>query len=33
VNRQPQSALDWLRTGGDIQCVIHIVEAAHWVGS
>ena len=30
MNHQPQSPLDWLRKGGDVQSVLAIVEAANW---
>jgi hypothetical protein len=31
MNHQPQSPLEWLRKGGDVQSVLAIVEAANWV--
>lgn len=30
VNHEPQSPLEWLRMGGDVQSVLAIVEAANW---
>ena len=30
VNHEPQSPLEWLRKGGDVQSVLAIVEPANW---
>lgn len=30
INHEPQSPLEWLRRGGDVQSVLAIVEAANW---
>jgi hypothetical protein len=30
MNHEPQSPLEWLRKGGDVQSVLALVEAANW---